>query len=190
MSPLEIFAALITVVSVWLTARERLWCWPTGIVSVLLYAWIFWQARLYANAALQLLYLPVLIYGWIKWQRRAGGGAELPVTRTPLAGWVVTLALSTVVSLAVAWALRRHTDAAMPLSDASTTIFSIAAEWMTARKWIENWLFWIVIDGWTTWMLIEQKLYPSAALYGFFVPLALYGWWEWRKSLQSFSASA
>jgi len=190
MSPLEIFAALITVVSVWLTAKERLWCWPTGIVSVLLYAWIFWQAKLYANAALQLFYLPVLIYGWLKWRRGATGGAELPVSRTPLIGWVATMSISVAASLVVAWALQRFTDAAMPLSDASTTIFSIAAEVMTARKWIENWLLWIVIDGWTTWMLIEQKLYPSAALYAFFVPLALYGWLEWRKSRLSSSASA
>src|SRR5438270_462098 len=67
MSLLELFAALITAYSVWLTARENIWCWPTGVVSVILYGWIFWQAKLYANAWLQAFYLVLIAYGWYEW---------------------------------------------------------------------------------------------------------------------------
>jgi len=185
MSGLEIFAALITVVSIVLTAVENIWCWPTGIVSVVLYGWIFWNARLYANAGLQGVYLVLIIYGWYQWLHGGKNHAQLKVSRTPLWGWVVTVLLGTVATAAAAWWMKAHTDAAMPLPDAATTAFSIVAEAMTARKWIENWVLWIVIDAVTTWMLVTQKLYPSALLYASFVPLAVYGWIEWRKSLAS-----
>lgn len=186
MSSLEIFAAVITVISIVLTAVENIWCWPTGVVSVVLYAWIFWQARFYANAGLQIIvFLPLIIYGWYEWLHGGRNDTELKVSRTPLWGWVVTVLAGAVATGAAAWWMKVHTDAAMPLADAGTTAFSIVAEAMTARKWIENWLLWIVVDSVSTWMFVVQKLYPSAVLYGIFVPLAVYGWIEWRKSLVS-----
>ncbi|HYM62012.1 MAG TPA: nicotinamide riboside transporter PnuC [Thermoanaerobaculia bacterium] len=184
MSPLEIFAAVITAYSVWLTARENIWCWPTGIVSVILYAWIFWQARLYANAGLQVLYLVLCFYGWYEWLHGGKNRGELDVSRMPLRGWIATIGAGAVAALLTGWAMKRWTDASMPYSDAATTAFSVAAEAMTTRKWIENWLFWIVIDGVTTWMLTVQKLYPSAVLYASFLVLAVIGWIEWKKSLK------
>ena len=91
MSKIEIFAAVITVVSIVLTAIENIWCWPTGIVSVVLYAWIFWAARFYANAVLQIVvFLPLIIYGWYEWRHGGKNDTELPVSRTPLWGWVTT----------------------------------------------------------------------------------------------------
>jgi nicotinamide mononucleotide transporter len=185
MSLFELSAALITAWSVWLTARENVWCWPTGIVSVVLYAWIFWQAKLYANAVLQVVYLVLIIYGWYEWLYGGARGGELVVARTPLRGWIVTMSVGAAVTAAAATLMTRYTDASMPLSDAATTAFSIVAEAMTARKWIENWLIWIAVDAWTTWMLVVQKLYASAALYAVFVPLAVYGWMKWRRSLAS-----
>jgi len=186
---LEVFAAAITAYSVWLTARENTWCWPTGIVSVILYGWIFWQARLYANAWLQALYLILIVYGWYEWLHGGKHHDELQVSRTPPRGWFFTITLGVVASVVVGWGMKRYTNAAMPYSDAATTAFSVAAEAMTTRKWIENWLVWIVVDSVTTWMLVAQRLYASAILYGSFLVLAVIGWIEWKKSLVR-SASA
>jgi nicotinamide mononucleotide transporter len=186
---LEIFAALITAYSVWLTARQNIWCWPTGVISVVLYGWIFWQARLYANALLQALFLALIIYGWYEWLHGGEHHGELRVSRTPIRGWVITVTLGVAVAAMVGWGMKRYTDAAMPYSDAATTAFSIAAEAMTTRKWIENWLVWIAVDGVTTWMLVAQRLYASAMLYASFLVLAVIGWIEWKKSLVP-SASA
>jgi nicotinamide mononucleotide transporter len=185
MSSLEIFAALITIVSIVLTAVENIWCWPTGVVSVVLYAWVFWQARFYANAGLQIVFLALIIYGWYEWLHGGKNETELQVSRTPLWGWVVTIVLGAAATGVAAWWMRAHTDSPMPLADTGTTAFSIVAEAMTARKWIENWLIWIVVDSVSTWMFVVQKLYPSAILYGLFVPLAVWGWIAWRKSLVS-----
>jgi nicotinamide mononucleotide transporter len=188
MSPLEVFAAVITIVSIVLTAVENIWCWPTGVVSVVLYAWIFWSARLYANAALQVVYLVLIVYGWYEWLHGGRNKTELQVSRTPAWGWIATLLLGGLATGAAALWMKAHTDAAMPWPDAATTAFSIVAEAMTARKWIENWPLWIVIDGVTTWMLAVQRLWPSAVLYGLFVPLAVWGWIEWQKSMRAASA--
>jgi nicotinamide mononucleotide transporter len=182
-SALELFAAVITAYSVWLTARENIWCWPTGIVSVVLYGWIFWQARLYANAWLQVLYLILIIYGWYEWLHGGKHHAALQVSRTPMAGWMVTIVLGVAASAGLGWAMKHYTNAAMPYSDAGTTAFSVAAEAMTTRKWIENWIVWIVVDGVTTWMLFVQRLYASTFLYASFLVLAVIGWIEWKKSL-------
>jgi nicotinamide mononucleotide transporter len=185
----EIFAAAITAYSVWLTARENIWCWPTGIVSVVLYWWIFWQARLYANAWLQVLYLILIVYGWYEWLHGGKHHDALRVSRTPLRGWIATIALGAIASAVVGWAMQRYTSASMPYADAATTAFSVAAEAMTTRKWIENWLVWIVVDGVTTWMLLTQRLFPSAVLYASFLVLALIGWIEWKKSLDRFASA-
>jgi len=188
-SAFEIVAAVITLVSIWLTARENIWCWPTGVISVLMYGWIFWQARLYANAWLQAVYLGLIAYGWYQWLHGGRNRSQLPVSRTPLAGWIVTLILGAVSAALLGWTMHRYTNASMPYSDAATTAFSVAGEAMTARKWIENWLVWIAVDGVTTWMLLVQRLYASTLLYGSFVVLAVIGWIEWKKSLVR-SASA
>ena len=189
MSPLEVFAALITAFSVWLTVKENIWCWPTGVVSVVLYGWIFWQARLYANALLQAFYLVLIIYGWYEWLHGGKNHGRLGVSRTPLHGWVLTIVIGIVCAALMGWVMKHYTDAAMPYADAATATFSIAAEAMTTRKWIENWIVWIAVDGVTTWILVRQGLYASALLYASFLVLAAFGWIEWKKSLVR-SASA
>lgn len=189
MSPLEFFAAIITLVSVWLTVRENIWSWPTGIVSVILYAWVFWQARFYANAWLQVLYLVLCVFGWYQWLHGGKQHDALRVARTPPWGWVATIILGVAASALLGWTMKRYTNNAMPYSDAATTAFSVAAEAMTTRKWIENWMVWIAVDGVTTWMLFVQHLYASTVLYASFLVLAVMGWIEWKKSLVRFGSA-
>ena len=130
------------------------------------------------------------IYGWYEWLHGGKGHGRLAVSRMPLSGWIAGVAIGACASVLTGWAMKRWTDASMPYSDAGTTVFSVIAEVMTTRKWIENWLFWIVIDGVTTWMLAVQKLYPSTVLYASFLVLAVIGWIEWKKSLATLASSA
>lgn len=185
MSAFEIIAAVITAYSVWLTAKENIWCWPVGFIGCAMYIAVFWEARLYANAVLQVLYLILIVWGWYEWLHGGKGRTPLAVSRTPVWGWIAAIAFGAALWLGTVWGLTRWTNASMPWSDAGTTAFSIAAEGMTAKKWIENWIVWIVVDAITTWMLLVQKLYASAALYAAFIVLAVIGWIEWRKSLAS-----
>ena len=185
----EATAAAITLISVYLSARQNIWSWPTAIVGVGIYVVVFWHSKLYADMGLQFVYIALSIYGWYEWLHGGKNHDELHVSRTPLRGWILTITLGIAASAAAGWAMQRYTDNSMPYSDAATTAFSVAAEAMTTKKWIENWIVWIAVDGVTTWMLLAQKRYVSAALYASFLGLAVIGWIEWKKSLVR-SASA
>src|SRR4051812_43970371 len=126
MSGIEIFGTVLGVLGVWLTIRQNLWCWPVGIVQVALYAWIFFDAKLYSDAALQLVFLALQIYGWWHWTH--GDPArrkELPVTRLSAMatiGWIVA---GVVLTALHGEAMHRYTDAALPYWDAFILVFSL-----------------------------------------------------------------
>ena len=145
MTGLEWVAVAFGVVSVWLTVRQNPWCWPLGIVNVSLFALLFWRSRLYADAGLQLVYVGLCAYGWWAWVRGGPGTAAWGVARAP-ADALALLALAAAPRLSARGHPHRATDAALPYWDAGTTAGSLVAQWMQARKWLENWIVWIVVD--------------------------------------------
>jgi nicotinamide mononucleotide transporter len=183
-------AAVFGLVSVYLTVRQNPWCWPLGIVNVLLFAWLFWHERLYADAGLQIVYLVLSLYGWWAWVRGGPGHGALPVSRTP--GRIAALFLlgGTVAAAALGAALRQATNADLPFWDAGTTAGSLVAQWMQARKWLENWVVWIVVDVVYVGMYVVKGLWPTAGLYAIFIALAVLGHREWTASLRGRQALA
>jgi nicotinamide mononucleotide transporter len=182
---IEILAASITLVSIWLATRENVWYYPTGIVSVVAYAWIYFSAKLYAESGLQLIWLALLIYGWYAWLYGGKGHTELPVTRTTRWGWILVIVGGIVMTAIIVAIQRTFTDNPAPFVDSSIAAWSIAAQWMTARKWIENWLFWLVVNAVAVGLYIHRDLWVTAGLYAFLFILAIEGWRKWRKSLVS-----
>ena len=183
MNPYEVAGVLFGFVSVWLTVRENIWCWPTGLVNVTLFIVVFHQAKLYADMGLQVVYVSLCLYGWYEWLHGGKQHGALEVSRTPHAT-LATLGLAGVASAALlGLTLRRTTDAALPFWDSGTTSFSLVAQWMTTRKWLENWIVWIAVDGVYVGMYLYKRLYLTALLYAGFLVLALLGLREWKKSL-------
>jgi nicotinamide mononucleotide transporter len=183
MSLLEIAGVVTGIVAVWLTTREKVWCWPIGIVSVLLFVAVFYRARLYGAMGLQVVYVVLSAYGWYAW---AKGGADHRTLRVSRASRVI-IAVSAAVGLAATaglavW-LRSRTDESMPLTDAATTAFSLVAQWMQTRKLIENWWVWLVVDVVYVGMNLSQGLVWTAGLYAVYCGLAVAGLIEWRRSL-------
>jgi nicotinamide mononucleotide transporter len=185
LSPLEIFAAVITGWCIWLATRQSVLYWPVGLVSVALYSWIFYGAKLYADAGLQVVYLILTLYGWYQWKRGGSGGTELKVRRTPGRAWLPLLIAGVVASLVLGEAMRRFTDNPAPWIDASTASFSIVAQVMTAKKWLENWILWIVVDIVYVFLYIQRDLKPTAVLYAVFLVLAVKGFVDWRRSVSA-----
>jgi len=180
---IEPLGVVTGILGVWLTVRQNPWCWPVGIVSVLLFAVVFFEARLYASAALQLGYVAISAYGWYAWLHPGPGATMLAVRRAPVR-WLWALGLvAAAVAMALGLALRERTDAALPFVDAGTTAFSLAAQFMATRKWIESWLAWIVIDVIYVAMYLSQGLALTAGLYVVFLALAVIGFREWRASM-------
>ncbi len=185
MSVFEIVAAVITLYSIWLATRENIWYWPTGIVSLVMYTWVYFRARLYGESLLQIICLGLMIYGWYEWLHGGEHREELPVTRTPRRAWLPLFAIGIAGSAAAALLMLRFTNNPAPWIDASILVFSLVAQLMTARKWLENWSFWIVINVISVLLYIRRQLYPTAVLYVALLILAVYGYRKWKRSLAS-----
>jgi nicotinamide mononucleotide transporter len=182
MSPYEAVGVLFGIASVYLLAREQIWGWPVGLVNVVLFIVVFYEARLYADAALQVVYVALCLYGWRTWIGGGGDGRNAP-SRAPRRALVVLISMGVVSSLVIGATIGRHTDASLPWVDASTTSFSLVAQWMQTRKWIENWWLWILVDVVYVGMYVMKALYLTAVLYLVFLVLAGVGLVEWRRSL-------
>jgi nicotinamide mononucleotide transporter len=191
MSPLETIAAACGLLSVWLTVRRSLWCWPTGLVMVALYAFIFYDARLYSDMGLQLIYVVLQLYGWGHWLR--GGpreGEALPVSGLSSAARAAWAGAALAGSAALGWATATWTDTALPYPDAFITALSLAAQWLMARKVWESWLGWILVDLAAIPVYAAKDLYLTAGLYTLFLLLASAGLLSWKRSLPAACSSA
>lgn len=168
------------IAGVWLMIRRSLWAFPVGLVAVSVQAVLFWQARFYADAKLQGFFFVLLVYGWIHWVRAKGAAPELPVTTQAPRWRVLTLGAGGLAWLV--WA-QLNGAAQQPYRDAFIAAFSIVAQWLQARKRIENWPLWIVVNGVAVWSYWMAAIYYTAFLYAIYLILAIGGWREWARAL-------
>ncbi len=183
MTPLEWAAAFTSFACIYLTVKNKLSNWAWGIAAVLLYGWFFWIQKLYANAALNLLYyLPCCIYGWWVWAKQGPKhDDDLPVTDLSSKARTRWLIASVLLALLVGFPIARYTNDPYPYADSITTGFSIVAQYLQAKKIYENWWFWIGVDVIYGFYLFPlQHLAVSAVLYVLFTGLAIQGAREWK----------
>lgn len=182
MSVLELVAAGLVLVNVGLTVRQNILCWPVGAVAVALYGVFFYRERLYANAGLQVVFFVLQFYSWYEWLYGGEQRTRLLVQRASL--WqLLWLSLAGVAGAgSLGFGLSRQTDASLSLVDAVTTAFSLVAQWMLARKLLENWLFWIGVDVLYVGMFLWNGNFPSMVLYGTLLSLAVLGYLDWTRS--------
>ncbi len=187
---LELVAAIVGAISVWLSVRQNIWSWPTAIVNVVLYALVFYEARLYADMGLQVIYAVLSVYGWYEWLYGGEGRSELQVTRTRPRLGVVLGVIALAGSAVLGTVLHHETDAALPYMDATLSSVSLVAQWMMTRKLLENWAVWIAVDVLYVGMFVFKGLYLTSALYAVFLGLAVRGYIDWRRSMQAERAVA
>jgi nicotinamide mononucleotide transporter len=179
----EIVGVVTGVLAVWLTTRQKIWCWPVGIVSVAAFIVVFFRAKLYAAMGLQAVYVGLAAYGWYAWLHGGDGHGALRVSRLPRRVAIGLMALGAAATAAAGYSLRAQTDEALPWLDGFTTSFSLVAQWMQARKFLENWALWVVVDLAYVGMSLSQGLTLTAGLYAVYVGLALLGFRDWRRSM-------
>ena len=182
MNPFEIVAAIFGVISVFLSVRQNIWSWPTAIVNVGMYIFVFFRSRLYADTGLQVVYVVLNFYGWYQWLYGGKNRTELPVSRTP-ARLGALLVVIGAVSTAIMGTFLGHTADALPFLDALTTSTSLVAQWMMTRKLLENWIIWVAVDVVYIGMYIYKDLYVTSLLYAVFLVLSVMGYLEWKRSL-------
>jgi len=153
------------------------------MVSVALYAIIFYRARLYADMGLQVLYFVLAVYGWWAWLHGGKARGELEVSRASSRTRGVLVLLAGLGGVVLGQSLARFTDASLPFMDSILTAFSLAAQWMQTRKLLECWLVWLAVDVCYVGLFSYKELYLTAGLYAVFLVLAAMGFAEWRRSM-------
>lgn len=185
MSTLEWIAAGLGVLAVWLTVRQNLWCWPTGLVMVILYIWVFYDVKLYSDMLLQGVYAVLQLYGWWQWRRGGAAHQGRAISRLRAPQWLAGLAAGALASLLLGAAMAHWTDAAQPWLDASLTGFSLVAQLWMAQKRVQCWPLWLVLDVIYVGLFCSKALYLTAGLYALFVVLAAQGWYRWQRDFRA-----
>jgi len=188
MSPLEITATVFGFWSVIAYVRESVWAWPSGLINVALYILLFWQARLYGNTGLQVVYVVLQIYGWWQWLHGGANRRELTITRTSPRLWLTLGVIALGAYVPMGLLLGRFTDTDVPWWDAAPTISSLIAQWMISKKKLENWWVWIVTDLVYIPLYAYKQLYLTAGLYAVFIVLCVLGVRSWSKTIRASAA--
>lgn len=188
----EVLAVVLAVAYLVLAIRQNIWCWAAAAVSTVLYLFIMYQSRLYMESALQLFYLAMAVYGWYSWghpaQGEGGGAGALKVTTWPLRRHLFAIASVLVLVYVSGDLLARYSDAALPHLDSFTTWGAIVATFMVARKILENWLYWFVIDAVSIGLYLNRDLFFTAALFGAYLVMIVIGYRSWRASMREQAA--
>jgi nicotinamide mononucleotide transporter len=186
----EILGFVTGAASVLLAVRESVWNWPVGIANNIFFLILFWKAKLYADAILQIVYIVISIFGWWNWVRGGAGHSELPISRTS-ARSLIGLALATAAATALLTAaLHRFTDSAVPFWDGITTALSLTAQYMLSRKLLENWFVWMTADVIYIALYAYKSLYLTGVLYLLFFAMCIAGYVGWKKSFRLKLANA
>jgi nicotinamide mononucleotide transporter len=183
MSWLEWVAAGLGVINVALVVRRSVWNYPFGLATVALYFFVFFEARLYSDALLQIFFFVVQLYGWVNWVRSRTGAGEVPVSAMTVGALLIWSAGTIMASLAWGILMARYTNAVAPVIDAFIAGFSISAQILMARRKIENWVLWIMVDIVAVGLYFYRDLRPTSALYLLFFILSIAGLIGWRRAL-------
>lgn len=182
---IEIFGVVTGILYVILEVKQNRLLWPLGIVTSAAYVYIFFSGKFYADMGLQVYYVLISIYGWYYWSR---GGAqddkeELPVVRINRQQLILLFITFILAWVGIYIILDRFTDSTVPLGDSFTTALAIVATWMLTRKIIEQWFLWIIANVVSIALYIYKGLYPTVLLYVVYAGMAVYGYLEWKKSM-------
>ncbi len=181
----EITGAVISLIYLYLSIREKAGLWIFGFLSSLLYIWVFYHSKLYAEISLQFYYLFVSVYGWISWRRKSEvtHTKALKISTIATNQYILYLLGTAGIFLIYYFILKYLTDSPVPVADSVVGALSIIATWMLARKKIENWLVWIIADAFACGLYFYKGLYPTAILFIVYTVMAVVGYFQWKKSM-------
>ncbi|MEA4936653.1 MAG: nicotinamide riboside transporter PnuC [Paludibacter sp.] len=182
---IEIAGAILSLIYLYLSIQQKIGLWIFGFLCSALYIVVFFSSKFYADMSLQFYYLGVSIYGWISWKSgKMHTGKELPVKNVNLKQTITLSVITIALFFLYYFILAKYTDSPLPKSDSFTTALSITATWMLAKKLIEHWMLWIVVDAVSAGLYFYKELYPTAILFIVYTIMAIAGLIQWRKDLK------
>jgi nicotinamide mononucleotide transporter len=181
---LELIAVLLALAMVGCNIRERHWGWPLAIISSLLYFGLFARSKLYGDASLQLFFASIALWGWVQWLRgHRADGSPLRVSRLSGLGRGAVVLACAALWPAIALFLDHYTDTDVPWWDAFPTAASLVGQYLLGRKYIENWLVWVVVNVVCVGLFAYKGLWLTTVLYTVFIGLSWVGWRTWQQRL-------
>lgn len=187
---LEAVAVVAGLMSVWYARKEDIMVYPTGIVNVLIYVFLCYEVKLYADMSINIFYFGMSIYGWIKWTRKTSGNQTRPITMMSWKEWILSTGGLLLFFVILWYILNKFTDSSVPGWDALTTAIFIIGMWLMALKKVENWIFWIAGDLISVPLYASKSLVLSSFQFVVFLALAIAGYIEWRRKLKCLSTPA
>lgn len=174
------------IVYVWLAARQVAWCWVFGIVSCGLWAWAdFARYNLWVDGILQLFYVGMGVWGLYAWKFGNASGEKLPVVQLPLRWHFGLLLAGAALTLALGFVFKKYTPTSLPYADSFITAFSILATFLTIRKVLESWLYWMVLDALAVFLFLSRDAVLVAGVMVVYTIVSVYGYRQWRRELEN-----
>jgi nicotinamide mononucleotide transporter len=180
-SPWESLAVALALAYVILAVKKSMWCWLAAVLSSGIYVALMMESRLYMEAALNVFFIAMALYGYWAWRQGRDASGDVVVVRWQPVEHARALVLIAVLSLINGWLLHRYTDAARPYLDSLVTWASVVTTWMVARRVIENWLYWIVIDAVAAVLYFQQGRTQTGVLFLIYVIIAVQGYRVWLR---------
>lgn len=182
LNPVEITGFLFGIAGVWLTIKKNVWCFPIGIVNVVITAWLVYQQQLFADVLQQVVYFLLLAYGWIHWTRKST--AEERISYTEKNQRIILLFIFVFGSFLMGYLLKTYTQASYPFMDSTGTVICFIAQWMIAFKKLENWYLWIVANIMYVVIYYLKDLPFYSILSFIYLIMAVAGLLEWKKIMR------
>jgi nicotinamide mononucleotide transporter len=185
MLTIEIFAALLTLLCVYLTTKGKLLSWPVGIWAVILYAVVFWHTKLYADFILQGIFAIQGVIGFLLWYYKGEvkDNSITKVEKLTNKQRVIYLIPILIAYLIIAYIFKTYTNASLPYIDSMTAVLSLVANQLLVKRKIENWYLWIFVDLVYVGMFLFKGLFVSSFLYLILLGLAVKGFYDWQKKV-------
>jgi nicotinamide mononucleotide transporter len=180
----EVIAVLAAIAYLAFAIRQQIVCWIFAAISTAIYIWLFIEAKLYMESMLNLFYLVMAGYGWYVWSSGRDEGHDRPVVIWPRNTHLTAIAVLVIFSAASGYLLSKNSDAAFPYIDSLTTWFAIWATFLVARKVLENWWYWLLIDIASIFIYWTRDLELTALLFVIYVIMIPFGLMSWTKSMR------
>ncbi|BDY04788.1 nicotinamide mononucleotide transporter [Ferrimonas sp. YFM] len=184
MTAWEGVAVVLALAYLLLAMRGNIWCWPAAFFSTLIYVVLFWKVSLLMESVLNGYYLLMALYGFWQW-RYGGRGEGLSYQTWSLSSHVRLIGITALVALGLGYVMDNYTHADLAYLDSATTCFAVVGTVMTARKVVENWLYWVVIDIVSIYLYMSKQMMLTSGLFVLYVGLALASYFTWRNAYRS-----
>ncbi len=180
-SILELTAVIFAIAYLLLAVRENILCWYAAFISTSIFLFIFWQVKLYMESGLQVYYLAMAVYGWYQWTLGGTQQSGIAISTWPMTKHLLALTVILIATIISGYLLSENSDAPLPYLDSFTTWASIVTTYMVAKKVLENWIYWFVIDSVSIFLYLDRELYFTALLFAAYVVIVVFGFLTWLK---------